>query len=216
MDGSQEVVRSELIAAVRRIAASGLSHGKSGNVSARCRGGFVVTPSALAWEAIDASDLVRLDPDGEVVSGSHRPSTEWPVHRTIYQQRPEVGGIVHAHPPHATALSCARSEIPPFHYMIAAAGGRSIRCAGYARPGSAELAQQVVVALAGRRACLLANHGMISLGPTVSAALEMALEVENLARQYWLTLQIGEPVLLRDTEVDALLEQFQTYGEEAG
>lgn len=215
MDGSQDVVRSQIIAAVRRIAESGLSHGRSGNVSARCGEGFVVTPSALAFEAIDASDLVRLDRDGEVVSGLHRPSTEWPVHRAIYQERPEAGGIVHAHPPHATALSCTRSEIPPFHYMVAAAGGRSIRCAGYARPGSAELARQVVAALDGRRACLLANHGMVSLGPTVGAALEMALEVENLAWQYWLARQIGKPVLLSDADVDALLKQFETYGKEA-
>ena len=210
MTRSPQPERSEVVRAAQRLGATGLSSGTSGNLSRRLDDGFLITPSALPYERTGEDDVVEMVA-GEVVSSSRRPSTEWPFHAAIYAARPEVGGVVHAHPPYATALSCARREIPPFHYMVGVAGGRSIRCAGYARPGSEALAELAVGALAGRNACLLANHGMISVGATLPAAFDLALEVETLARQYWLTLQIGEPVLLSGDEMEEILAHLEVY-----
>ena len=131
-----------------------------------------------------------------------RASSEWRFHRDIYRARPEVGAIVHGHPPFCTALACARREIPAFHYLVALAGGHDIRCAAYATFGTQELSDAVLAALAGRRGCLLANHGMVTLGPAPAQALDLALEIEGLAEQYWRALQVGPPVLLDPAEMD--------------
>jgi len=208
---SPEPKRSEVLRAAQRLSETGLSLGTSGNVSCRGDGGMLLTPTALSYARMSEEDIVELNLEGELLAGHRRPSTEWPFHAAIYRGRPEAGGVVHAHPPYATAVSCARREIPPFHYMVAIAGGRSIRCAGYAKPGSRALAELAVEALTGRQACLLANHGLISLGSTVDEAFDLAIEVENLARQYWLTLQIGPPALLSDAEMDIILRHFETY-----
>jgi L-fuculose-phosphate aldolase len=205
------VGRSEVLVWAQRLDAAGLSLGTSGNISARTDSGMVVTPTARRYEELTAGDLVEVDLSGRRLAGDLAPSTEWPFHALIYRQRPEVASVVHAHPPYATALACNRIEIPPFHYMVAISGGGTIRCAGYAKPGSEVLALQVVAALDGRRACLLANHGLIALGPSVRSAFALALEIENLARQYWLALQVGEPVLLSDAEMDEILTHFETY-----
>jgi len=134
------------------------------------------------------------------------------MHAAIYEARPEAGAIVHCHSRHATALACCGLGIPAFHYMVAVAGGDSIRCAPYALFGSAELAAHAVAALAGRRACLLANHGQIALGATLEQALGLAVEVEELAAQFTLARSLGEPRLLDEAEMRAVLERFRSYG----
>jgi L-fuculose-phosphate aldolase len=144
-----------------------------------------------------------------------RASTEWRLHACILAARPEIAGVVHAHPPFATALACLRRGIPPFHYLVAAAGGHDIPCAPYATFGTAELAEAVVETLGGRRACLMANHGMVALGSTLDAALALAVEVEALAEQYCRALQLGEPVLLSDEEMGRVTRAFEGYRGEA-
>ena len=141
------------------------------------------------------------------------PSSEWRFHRDIYVARPELNAIVHAHSPFATTLACLARDIPAFHYMIAVAGGKDIRCAPYATFGTQELSDRALVALEGRQACLLANHGMIAVGSSLAKALALAVEVEALAEQYWRALQIGAPNLLSDAEMDIVLKKFQTYGQ---
>jgi L-fuculose-phosphate aldolase len=205
------LAREEVLRWARQLESSGLSLGTSGNISARTADGMVVTPSARRYEELTAEDLVEVGLDGRLVGDQGVASTEWPFHASIYRRRPEAGGIVHAHPPYATALACHQIEIPPFHYMVAIAGGPTIRCAGYAKPGTDELADQVDQALEGRSACLLANHGLIAFGPGVREAFELALEVENLSRQYWLALQVGDPVLLSGAQMDEILAHFETY-----
>lgn len=206
--------RHEVLAWAQRLESAGLGVGTSGNISARTASGLLVTPTARRYEDMTATDLVEIDLSGRVLSGDSTPSTEWPFHASIYRHRPDVGSIVHAHSPYATALACNRIEIPPFHYMVAISGGRTIRCAGYAKPGSEKLAVLVTEALKGRLACLLANHGLIALGSSVRSAFDLALEVENLARQYSLALQVGKPVLLSGAQMDEILAYFETY--EAG
>ncbi len=205
-------MREGLVAAARRMAELGLSRGASGNLSVRDGAGFLVTPSALPYDRLEPGDVVAMTMDGEV-EGPGTPSTEWRIHRDVLAARPEVGAVLHAHPPFATALACLRRPIPAFHYMVAVAGGTDVRCAPYARFGTQELSDHALAALAGRRACLLANHGILALGAELDAALAVAVEVETLAEMYWRALQAGEPVLLTDAEMAEVLEAFEGYGQ---
>lgn len=202
-----------IVAAARRLDAAGLMPSKSGNLSVRDGRGFLITPAALPYAQMTPADIVVLDEDGVPVEGAaHRPSSEWRLHAAIYAKRPEVGAVVHTHSPRATALSCARRGIPPFHYMVLLAGG-PVRCAAHATFGTAALAQACVTALADRRAVLLANHGAVAVGGTLDAALALALEIENLAAQYLDLRAAGlKPVLLTKKELAAAAARFAAYG----
>ena len=208
-------LRREIVATALAMNERRINRGKSGNVSARIGGGFLITPTGLAYDAIRADDIVEMTLEGEV-RGSREPSSEWRFHRDIYLARPEVGAVVHAHSVFATTLACLGRGIPAFHYMVAIAGGRDIPCAPYATFGTQELSDHVLEAMDGRNACLLANHGMIAAGVSLSGALALAVEVEALAEQYWRALQIGEPSLLSDAEMDRVIKKFATYGQPAG
>jgi L-fuculose-phosphate aldolase len=207
---SEAQLRRELLATARAIAPGGLGHGTAGNVSARCGDGFLITPSAMAYEACTAEDMVRVSMSGEH-RGPHKPSSEWRFHRDIYLARADAQAIVHTHAPAATALACLHKPIPAFHYMIAVAGGDDIRCAPYAMYGTQELADHVVRALEGRYACLLANHGLITLGNSLRRAFDLSLEVEDLARIYGEALKLGAPVLLTREQMAEVLAKFAEY-----
>ena len=206
-------LRTAVIETAQAMSAAGLSVGTSGNVSARSRRGFLITPTGMPYASLRPHDIAEVDWKGRA-EGSRLPSSEWRMHLDVFAARPEVGAIVHCHPPHGTSLSCVRREIPAFHYMVAVAGGNSIRCARYETFGTAELAAAAVEALQDRRACLLANHGMLALGATPQDALKLASEVENLAGQYLHALSVGEPVVLDDAEMRLILEKFRTYGQQ--
>ena len=209
---AERALRAAIVATARQMNVCGLNRGKSGNVSARCDEGFLITPSGMAYTSTRPQDIVAMSLDGEA-RGALQPSSEWPFHRAIYASRAEVGAVVHAHASFAITLSCLGRDIPAFHYMVAVAGGNNIRCAAYATFGSEELAQYALAALEGRKACLLANHGMIALGCSLEAALALAVEVEALCEQYWRALQIGTPNLLSDAEMERVLAKFATYGQ---
>jgi L-fuculose-phosphate aldolase len=206
-------LRAGIIAAARVLDAMGYMPSKSGNLSCRTARGFLVTPAGLPYAETAPEDLVEVAPDGAVLAGRRRPSSEWRLHAAIYAARPEAGAVVHTHSPNATALSCARQGIPPFHYVVAMAGGADIRCSAYATFGTAALAEAAVAALEGRRAALLANHGVIALGTGLAGARALAIEVENLARQYLVLRSSGlTPVLLTAAEMEEVLEGFRGYG----
>jgi L-fuculose-phosphate aldolase len=213
MIGSERGLRVRIIEAARRMNASGINQGRSGNVSARVEGGFLVTPTGVPYESLNIADLVFMRRDGQR-EGTYTPSSEWRLHRDIYERRPEVGAVVHTHSPHATAIACLRKPIPAFHYEVAFVGGSDIRCAEYATFGTQELSDHALAALEGRHACLLANHGVAALGNDVEGAFAMADKVEMLARLYWQALQAGEPVILDEAEMARILEKFKTYGRE--
>jgi L-fuculose-phosphate aldolase len=200
-----------ILAACRAMNASGLNQGTSGNVSLRRPEGMLITPSGVPYDETAPEMLVPVAMDG-TPGGRWRPSSEWRMHLDVYRALPEAGAVVHVHPPHATALSCHRRGIPAFHYMVAAAGGADIRCADYATYGTQALSDAMLKALRGRRACLLANHGIIAYGPTLARALWLAEEVETLARQYLLARTLGEPAILGQAEMAEVLEGFATYG----
>ena len=204
-------LRAAIVATAREMNALGINRGKSGNVSARIDSGFLVTPSALPYAQTEPDDIVAVAGDGSA-SGRRAPSSEWRFHRDIYAARPEAMAIVHTHAPFATTLACLDRGIPAFHYMIAVAGGTNIRCAPYATFGTQELSDAAVRALDGRKACLLAHHGMIAVGESLAAALALAVEVETLAEMYWRALQLAEPALLADDEMGEVLRKFARYG----
>jgi L-fuculose-phosphate aldolase len=208
---SETELRHEIIATALAMNARGINRGKSGNVSARVEDGFLITPSGLAYDSLEAHDVVAMTLEGEA-RGPRQPSSEWRFHRDIYARRDDARAIVHAHSPFATTLACVGRGIPAFHYMIAVAGGKDIRCAPYATFGTQDLSDHALRALESRKACLLANHGMIAIGVTLDSALALAVEVEALAEQYWRALQIGEPNLLSDAEMEVVLAKFATYG----
>ncbi len=202
-----------LIETARRLDALGFMPSKSGNVSIRIEGGFRITPSGLPYAMLTDADLVDVALDGTILAGARGPSSEWRLHAEIYAARPAAGAIVHTHSPRATALSCARRGLPAFHYMIALAGGDDIPCSAYATFGTAALAEAAVRAIEGRRACLLANHGVVALGSSLAAAETLAREVENLAGEFLDLLAAGlAPVLLTAEEMAAVTAQFGGYG----
>ena len=208
-----ERIRAALVAAAKRLDAAGFMPSKSGNLSVRDGDGFLVTPAALPYATLHATDLVRVTLEGGVVEGQRRPSSEWRLHQAIYAARDDVQAVVHTHSPRATALSCARHGIPPFHYMILSAGGPDIRCAEHATFGTQALAENCVRGLQDRRAVLLANHGAVAIGATLEKAETLAREVENLAGQYLALLAARlDPVLLTAHELDEAAEQFRDYG----
>lgn len=207
-------LRQEIIATAGKFNQTGLSVGTSGNLSVQTDSHILITPSGMPYQDLTPEDIVELDRDGRVVSGSRKPSSEWRFHRDIYLQRPAVNAVVHVHSPYATAVACTRRDIPAFHYMIAAVGGDSIRCAEYATFGTEALSNNAVTALAGRHACLLANHGMIATGADLRSAIEMAQLVEELARQYYLSCRMGDPVILDTEEMRINLEKFRSYGKQ--
>ncbi len=199
-----------LAACARESVHRGLNQGSSGNLSVRSRDGFLITPSGQAMAALTAGDMVELDMRGEVV-GDGRPSSEWRFHRDIYATFPAAEAVVHAHSPFAVALACLRRDIPPFHYMVAMAGGTDIRCAAYATFGTQALSDAVLTALQDRRACLMANHGLLAWGEDLTSALDLASEVEALCGQYLRACQMGEPVLLSHAEMAEVLDKFKDY-----
>jgi L-fuculose-phosphate aldolase len=211
---STDKLRDEIIATVRQFNRSGLSFGRSGNVSTRTTFGFLVTPSGVAYEDLQADDLNEMDMAGNVIGGPLQPSSEWRMHRDIYQAREDVNAIVHVHSPYATGIACTRKPIPAFHYMITVLGGDSIPCAKYATFGTEELARNVLAALGDNMACLLANHGQIALGEDLETAFRYAGEVENLAQQYCISLRAGGPVLLDEEEMKINIQKFKTYGKQ--
>ena len=207
-------LRAMVIAACRELTRRGLTHGTSGNVSVRCdEARFFVSPSGMDYGMMQAGDVPLMDLDGRWF-GARRPSSEWRFHRDIFKSRPDVGAIVHTHSPRATALACTGRGIPAFHYMVAVAGGHDIRCAPYHGFGTQELSDAALAALQDRKACLLANHGVIATGPDLRAAISLAGEVENLALQYAAALTLGEVRILEDAEMSRVVEKFRTYGQQ--
>lgn len=194
---------------------NGLNQGTSGNISVRTTEGVVITPSSRPYDTMKPEDLALMPFDGSygAYDGPYRPSTEWRFHYDIYAAKPDVGAIVHVHSTYATVLSMLRKEIPACHYMIAAFGGPNIRCADYAIFGSKELSDHVMKALEGRVGCLMGTHGMIACGANLDKAMWLAVELETLAKQYYLALQLGEPIILPDDEIERVRLRMQNgYG----
>lgn len=205
--------RRSIVAACREMTALGINQGTSGNISVRTQDGILLTPSGLAYDRMEPEDIVFMDWDGAwTAREGNVPSTEWRFHLAILLSKPEVGAVVHAHPIFCTIVAIMNRSIPAIHYMIAAAGGNDVPCAPYFQYGTDELSRAALDALHDRKACLLAHHGLIATGPDLRKAMWLAVEVEVLAKQYHGCLQLGEPPLLPDAEIDSLLRRWGQYG----
>lgn len=205
--------RLQLITTAQAMAPAGLNRGTSGNVSVRHGAGFYITPTGMPYAQLVADDIPLMALDGGH-QGPRKPSSEWRFHRDLYATRPDVGAVLHAHSPFAVSLACLRRDIPPFHYMIARFGGETIRCAEYSIFGSESLSTAAMTAMQDRKACLLANHGLLVAGRDLDEALALAIELEELCEQYWRACQLGQPVLLSADEMAAVLEKFKGYGQQ--
>jgi len=207
-------LRKEMVDIARRMNASGINQGTAGNLSQRLDDGFLITPTSLSYERMEADDIVEMGFDG-TYAGKHRPSSEWRFHRDILRSRPDINVVLHCHSIYATTLACHYRTIPAFHYMVGVAGGTTIRCAGYATFGTQQLSDNAIEALEGRLACLLGQHGQISLGKTLEAALALGTEVETLSRLYVHALTLGDPPILSDEEMARVIEQMRkmSYGQ---
>jgi L-fuculose-phosphate aldolase len=207
-------LRAAVIGACRELTRRGLTHGTSGNISVRRDPtSFFVSPTGMPYEALEPADIPLMRLEGTWF-GRRRPSSEWRFHRDILAARAEIGAVVHTHSPHATALASTGRSIPAFHYMVAVAGGIDIRCAPYRTFGSQELSDAALEALAGRRACLLANHGVIALGMNLESALLLAGEVEDLAHKYCAALAVGDVRVLDAEQMRCVIEKFRSYGQQ--
>lgn len=211
MDDSERALRGDIIRACQYMDRRGINQGTSGNISVRWKDGLLITPSGLPYDSMAPEDIIFLAMDG-TPTGPHKPSSEWRFHRDILRERSDFQAVVHNHSAYCTGLSILNRDVPAVHYMIAAAGGPTIRCAEYATFGTDELSNSALAALEGRSACLLANHGLIACGPSLAKALWLAEECEALCRQYVIALQAGDPVVLPDEEIARVVEKFKSYG----
>jgi L-fuculose-phosphate aldolase len=207
-------LRQEIIDKCRHMNAIGLNQGTSGNISARHGDVMLITPSAIPYADMkpDMIAAMPLDRSDGNYDGPLRPSVEWRFHLDIMKSRSDVNAVVHTHSTFATVLAIAGRDIPAVHYMIAAFGGDTVRCAAYARYGTKELSVNALKALEGRNGCLLANHGMIAAGPSLARSMWLAEELELLSKQYFHALQIGNPAILSREEITGVGENFKSYG----
>nr|WP_319383628.1 class II aldolase/adducin family protein [uncultured Roseibium sp.] len=214
MKKAELALREDIIARCREMNSSGINQGTSGNISVRYEDRMLISPSATPYDQMtpDMIASVGLEDTSGRYEGPLKPSTEWRFHQKLLRGRPDAGAVVHAHPTYCTTLAIARKEIPSCHYMIAAFGGNNVRCAGYATFGSEDLSELAIDAMTDRTACLLANHGMIAIGETLAKAMWRAIELETIAKQYYLSLAIGGPVLLSDAAIDDTHRGFAGYG----
>ncbi len=210
-----EDLRRQVIDSCNNMNRFGLNEGKSGNISVRNADGILISASGVRYDTMQPDHIVQMDLQGHYL-GDFLPSSEWRMHLDIYRAHEGAGAVVHAHSPHATALSCLREDVPAFHYMIGVTGGSSLRCAEYARFGTPELSEAMLSAMEDRTACLLANHGLICFSSTLEKAMDLAVEIEALCRQYILARQCGTPVILSEAEMQEVLDRFGAYGKQPG
>lgn len=211
--GDEPRLRDDAVAAMQRLDERGLNRGSAGNLSLRLGEGMLITPTGMGAE-LGAEDLVWMGFDGSV-RGAWQPSSEWHFHRAVYAARPDLHAIVHTHSVHATTLACLRRELPPFHYMVAVAGGTRVPLVDYHTFGTEALSRGVAAALAEVQACLLANHGLVAAGTTLAQAMKITIEIESLCESYLKALAVGEPVLLSDAQMAEVIEKFRHYGRAA-
>jgi len=209
--------RNQIIEYSLKLNSTNLSPLRSGNISLRAEQdnikGYLITPSGKKYETLKPEDIVFMgfNEDPENNDSNNKPSSEWRFHRDIYVNKNEAQAIVHAHSAHATAVSSHGKSVPPFHYMIALAGGEDIKCADYATFGTEELSNNVIKALENRNACLMSNHGQVAFGKNLEQAFELSQEIENICHQYTIALKLGEPKILSFEEMKKVLEKAKNY-----
>ncbi len=210
---SELAIRKEIISTCLKMEELGINQGTSGNISHRFKDGILITPSGISYNLLKPKDIVFVPFNNKnLYEGEYPPSSELDFHFDILREKQDINCVLHNHSTYATSMAICRMDIPAHHYMVGIAGGKKIPCAPYATFGTPELSKNIIKTLNGYSACLLANHGVVTIGTSLKKALWLAIEIENLAKQYILAKQIGDPVILSDKEMDKILEKFNTYG----
>ena len=204
-------IKAEIIKYSKMLNSTKLSALRSGNISVRYKDGFLITPSGKKYSSLKNKDIVFVSLEGRFNKEKGIPSSEWQFHQDIYKNKKDAEAIVHAHSTNATAVSTHKRGIPAFHYMVAMAGGHDIKCAKYATFGTRDLSKNILKALKGRKACLIANHGQIAFETNLSKAFELAEEVENISLQYITSLKLGKPKILSFKEMNKVLSKAKNY-----
>ena len=216
-------IKEDIIEFAQKLNSTNLSPLRSGNVSVKANennvDGFYITPSGKKYNDLKPEDIVFLSLSEKKdflrwFNAGKKPSSEWRFHQDIYVNKADARAIVHAHSPHATAVSSHGKPIPAFHYMVALAGGNDIKCADYATFGTSELSRNIINALENRKACLMSNHGQVAFGQNLKQAFELAQEVENICHQYIIALKLGEPKILSSSEMEKILDKVKYYKSE--
>ncbi len=206
------ILKEQILDIASRMDSEGMNHGTSGNISARVRDGMILTPSSIPYKEMEAKDLLLVDLNGATLqreNSQYKPSSEWRIHADIYKHRQEINAVIHCHSINATAIACHGRKIPSFHYMVAIAGGEDIKCAKYATFGTAQLSKNTITALEERLACLLAQHGQVSIGKDLERAFNIAINVEVLANIYIRSSSLGEPKSLSKEEMELVIQKFK-------
>ncbi len=209
-------LREEVARVAKQLIDSGLVTGTSGNVSARTpEGDVLVTPSGIDYEVLKPEGVVLVDVEGMVLEGSLEPSSETPMHTGVYRARAKVGAVVHTHSIYATTLACLGWPIPPVHYMLTTLSeDGQVPLAPYTTYGTEELAGYASDALGeSRNACLLQNHGTITVGESPEEAFSRTVVLEEMAEIYYRTRIAGEPVLLSPEQVEEVAAKISGYGQ---
>ena len=206
-------VRENLLNTTNKLLTAGLNHGATGNCSCRDSDGFLITPTGVDSSRLTSEMMVRmsLSENSPASESKYKPSSEWQFHKAILGKYPDINAVVHTHSVFASTLSALGQDVPAFHYMIAVAGGDSVRCAPYAMFGTKELSDNILSAIQDRKACLLSNHGLVAIGKDLNEAFNIAEEVEHLSRLFVEAKKIGEPKLLSNKEMTEVLNRFNSY-----
>lgn len=203
--------RAEVVEFCHRMQADELTVGTSGNVSVRSGDHIAITPSGTSYESLTPSSISVISLDGRQVDGDLEPSSEVPMHTSVYQST-DAAAVVHTHPIYASTLSALVDEVPPVHYMIALLGG-PIRVAEYATYGSPELAANSVAAMEGRTGVILRNHGATTYGESLAKAYTRSVYLEWVCRMYYQARLLGEPRILPPDEIERVARKLQGYGQ---
>jgi L-fuculose-phosphate aldolase len=209
-----EKERQAIVRFGRKMIASRLTTGSGGNLSIynRHENLLAISPSGIEYDELQSEDVLVLNPEGEIVEGGLKPSSELGFHLALYRQRADISAVVHTHSVYATTMACLNIEIPAVHYLVAFSG-RKVPLAPYATFGSDELACRITDSIGDYNAVLLANHGLVTVGPKIETAFAAAEEIELVARIYYQARSIGNPVILPDEEMDHVIKKFKTYGQ---
>ena len=203
-------IKSKIVKCAKELNKLGLNIGSEGNVSSRLGKNIFITPSGISAQKLDEYKVAEVDLNGKLIN-KNKPSSEVQMHLSIYNDRPEVKCIVHSHSEWASILSCQREKVPAFHYMVAEFGGIDIKCSKYATFGSMELANNVTVAMKNRVGCLISNHGQLTVGDSLEVALNLALALEKISKQYFFCKLVTKSKILSKSEMTRVLKLFRNY-----
>ncbi|MHB0987660.1 MAG: L-fuculose-phosphate aldolase [Bellilinea sp.] len=208
-----EEERKSIVQYGRNLITAQLTTGKGGNLSIynRAEGLIAIKPSGVGYFDMTPEDVVVVDLDGSIVDGNLKPSSEIQFHLGLYKYRADIHAVIHTHQIYATTIACLNWELPAVHYLVGMSGNK-VPLAPYATYGSKELSENILKSIGNYNACLLANHGLVTVGANIDAAFATAEEIELVSRLYYQARCIGDPVILSDNEMKVVIKKFSTYG----